>query len=101
MTPTSQRQGERILRIYSNCRIEHFERFGTLIFLKRPNMGHGPHGIVVGTQVLGSFATGPLDFGEANGRINRSDHATRYAILQIEYVFKFAVKPLGPDMVPS
>ena len=53
---------------------------------------------IVGIEALGRLAGGARDFGEAQSRLDRAGDTARHLVLQIEYVIKRAVEPLGPDV---
>ena len=78
--------------------IEQFERFRALFLLQRPDMRHRAHGIIVGAQILRTLAPRTLNFGNANGRLQRARYLLGYAILKIKNVIDCAVMTPGPDM---
>src|SRR5262245_36214952 len=57
MAPTSERQSKRILWVDCQCLIEQFERLGTRLILKHPDMRHRTHSVVVGAQILRRLAS--------------------------------------------
>src|SRR5262245_5816288 len=98
MAPSRERQGKRIFWVHRQCLVEKVERLGALFILKHPDVRHRAHGVVVCAQILRSLAPRALDFGYANGGLQRARHLLRYAILKVENIVESAVVVRGPDM---
>src|SRR5262245_29882677 len=98
MAPSRERQGKRIFWVDRQCLVEKVERLGALFILKHPDVRHRAHSVVVGAQILRTFAPRALDLGYANGRLQRACNLLRYAILKIENIVDCAVVTRGPDM---
>ena len=59
-------------------------------------MRHRAHGIIVGAQILRALAPRTLNFGNANGRLQRARHLFGYAILKIKNIIHRTVMTSGP-----
>src|SRR5450755_2118449 len=53
---------------------------------------------IVGLLAGGRLALGPLRFSQIDLRFDRRDHAARYAVLQIKYIFQCSIEAIGPEM---
>ena len=98
VAPSRKRQRERILRIDCKCLIEKLQGLRTRISFQCPDLRHGAHGVVIGTQVLRPFASGALDFSKADRRRERAGDPLGNAILQVKHVFERTVDTVCPDM---
>ena len=98
MAPTRKGQSQRILRVNLQRFFEKLERLGAFVLLQRPNMGHRSHGIVVAAQILRALTARSLDFGAANGRLQRARHLLCYSVLKIKEFIDCAVVTRTPDM---
>lgn len=57
--------------------------------------------VVMGVEILGGLALGPLNFRTDHRRRDCADDAGSYTVLQVKHIFMRSIKAIRPQMRPS